>query len=354
MKRVYRWLLQAVGVVGGPVVALVCALSISGLIISVFGVNPLEALKYIIIGSFGSTWNIAITLVKATPLMLAGLGLVVCYRTGLISVGAEGQIIVGGFTAAMAGIYLVALPAPLLLPIMVLAGAIGGGIWGAIPGYLKARMGVSEVINTIMLNYIAFFLINYLVDVPFRDPEGYFPQTALLQVNAILPRIWPGTRLHLGFVLGLLGAVLVYILMWRLPLGYQLRATGSNRTTAEFAGLKVNRNIVLSMTIAGAFAGVAGMSEIAGIHKRVISGFSSEYGFDAMAVALLGRKHPLGTIIAAIFFGALRVGASEMQRVLQVPASLIFVVQGLIIIFILLEELIGERFIYKWLREKSN
>lgn len=348
------WFLKILSLVGGSVIALFCALFISGLIISVFGVNPFDALRLIIIGAFGSTWNIAITLVKATPLLLAGLGLVVCYRTGLISVGAEGQIIVGGFTAALAGIYFPWLPSPVLIPLMILAGALGGGLWGAIPGYLKARMGVSEVINTIMLNYIAFFLINYLVDVPFRDPEGYFPQSALLHANAILPRIWPGTRLHLGFLIGLVGAVVVYILMWRLPLGYALRATGSNRNAAEFAGLKVNRNIILSMTIAGAFAGVAGMSEISGIHKRVISGFSSEYGFDAMAVALLGRKHPLGTIVAAIFFGALRVGASEMQRVLQVPASLIFVVQGLIIIFILLEELIGERFIYRRLREKSN
>ncbi len=326
----------------GPMIALLLALIISAVIIALSGVNPLIAFKHMYLGSFGGMRNFTNTLVKATPLMLAGLGLVVSYRTGLISIGAEGQIVFGGFIAALCGVYLGFLPGVLLIIVMIIGGAVGGGFWGAIPGYLKAKLGVSEVINTIMLNYIAIYLIFFMVDGPFRDPAGFLPQSPMIAARAWLPRLIPRTRLHFGFVIALAGALIVWFILWRSPLGFQMRAVGYNREAARFCGIKVKRNLVLAMFISGGFAGIAGMSEIGGLHHRLISGFSSEYGYDAMAVALLGRKHPLGTIIAAVFFGALRVGAGEMQRVMQVPGSLIFIIQGLIILFVLLEEIIGK------------
>lgn len=326
---------------------------ISALIIALSGANPLFALKLMFLGSFGSISSITDTLVKATPLMLAGLGLVVSFRTGLISIGSEGQIIVGGFTAALCGVYLGFLPGWLLIIAMIISGAVGGGLWGAIAGYLKAQFGVSEVINTIMLNYVAHYLIFFMVDGPFEDPGGYVPQSAEIAVQAYLPMIIPGTRLHLGFVFALISVVAVWFLLWRSPLGFQMRFVGCNREAARFSGISVKRNFVLSMAISGGFAGIAGMVQIGGVHHRLISGFSSGYGFDAMAAALLGQKHPIGTVIASVFFGALRMGATEVQMVLQVPVSLVYIVQGLIILFVLMEELLGKKFIYRWVHKQT-
>lgn len=331
-----------IGKVLGPIIALIFALIISAVIIALTGVNPFIAFKHMYLGSFGGMRNFTNTLVKATPLLLAGLGLVVSYRTGLVSIGSEGQIVFGGFIAALCGVYFGFLPGVILIILMLIGGALGGGLWGAIPGYLKAKLGVSEVINTIMLNYIAIYLIAFMLDGPFQDPASFVPQSSVIAVQAWLPRLIPRTRLHLGFVIALISAAVVWFLLWRSPLGFQMRAVGFNREAARFSGIKVKRNIVLAMFISGGFAGIAGMSEIGGLHHRLISGFSSEFGYDAMAVALLGRKHPFGTIIAAIFFGALRVGAGEMQRVMQVPGSLIFIIQGLIILFVLMEQLIGK------------
>ncbi|MBE3580941.1 MAG: ABC transporter permease [Thermoanaerobacteraceae bacterium] len=324
----------------GPAAALVLAFIVASFIIALSGANPLLAYKYMLSGAFGSLRSFTETLVKATPLLLSGLGLTVAYRTGLISIGAEGQMIMGGLFATLAGIYMGWIPGPALILVVMLAGMVGGGLWGAIPGYLKARLGVSEVINTIMLNYIAIFLVSYLLDVPLREPPGYFPQTAQIARHAWLPYVLPGTRLHLGVLIAFASAFVVYFLLWRSPLGYQMRAVGYNREAARHSGMNVGKNMVLALSLSGAFAGLAGMVEIAGLHHRLLNGFSSEYGFDAMAVALLGKLHPAGVIIASIFFGALRVGANMMQRSVQVPASLVFVIQGLVILFVLMDELL--------------
>lgn len=324
----------------GPLVALILALLVASFIITFSGANPLLAYTYMVYGAFGSIRSVTETLVKTTPLLLCGLGLTIAYRTGLISVGAEGQMIMGGLFATLAGIYLGRLPGVVLIPVLMLAGMVGGGLLGAIPGYLKARLGVSEVINTIMLNYIAYYLVAYLLDVPLREPPGYFPQSAQIARQAWLPYLIPGTRLHLGVVIAFLSALVVYFLIWRSPLGYEMRAVGFNREAARHSGMNVEKNMVLAFSLSGAFAGLAGMVEIAGLHHRLLNGFSSEYGFDAMAVALLGKLHPVGVIIASIFFGALRVGANMMQRSVQVPASLVFVIQGLVILFVLMDELL--------------
>jgi simple sugar transport system permease protein len=324
----------------GPAVALLLAFICTAVIIVVSGKNPVLAFQSMFSGAFGSMMSISVTLVKAVPLLLAGLGLTIAYRTGLSSVGAEGQMIIGGLLAALTGIYLGFLPAFVLLPLSMLAGIIGGGIWSGVLGYLKAKLGVSEVINTIMMNYVAIYLVAFLLDGPLREPPGYYPQSARTAAGSWLPVLIPRTRLHAGILLAIGAVFLVYFLLWKSPIGFQMRAVGYNPAAARVNGISVQRNIVLAMTLSGAFAGLAGMVEISGLHHRLMSGFSSEYGFDAMAVALLGKLNPFGVLISALFFGALRVGANQMQRTVQVPSALVFVIQGLVILFVLMDALI--------------
>jgi len=323
----------------GPLVALTLALLVASLIVMASGANPIEAYASMWDGAFGSFRSFSETLVKATPLLLAALGLTISYRTGLVSVGSEGQMIIGALFATLAGIYFQGLPGMIILPIVMLAGMLGGGLWGAIPGYLKARLGVSEVINTIMLNYVAIFFVAYLLDVPLREPPGYFPQSAMIAPEAWLLPLVTGTRLHAGVAIAIISVFVVYFLLWRSPIGYQMRAVGFSQTAAKNSGIHVQKNLILAMSLSGVFAGLAGMVEISALHHRLMNGFSSEYGFDAMAVALLGKLHPAGVVIASLFFGALRVGANMMQRTVQVPASLVFVIQGLVILFVLMDVL---------------
>ncbi|WP_227764913.1 ABC transporter permease [Zhaonella formicivorans] len=318
-----------------PFIAVVLALLVGALIIAMAGASPLYAYQWLLYGAFGSLNSFSETLIKTTPLLISGLGLAIAFRSNMISIGAEGQIIMGGLFATLAGLYITGLPAVVMIPLLIIAGFIGGAIWGAIPGLLKAKLGVSEIINTIMLNYIALYFVNYLLDIPLREPPGYFPQSAQIVKEAWLPVILPGTRLHAGFLLGLLLVVAYYFLMFRLPLGYKIRAVGLNPHAARYGGINVERNMVIAMALSGGLAGIAGMSEIAGVQHRLLGAFSSGYGFDAIAVALLGKLHPLGVLASALFFGALRVGANSMQRAAQVPASVVYVIQGLVVIFVL-------------------
>lgn len=324
----------------GPALALLSAFLCTAIIILLSGKNPLLAFQEMFFGAFGSMVSITETLVKSVPLLLAGLGLTIAFRTGLSSIGAEGQMIIGGLCATLCGIYLGGLPAFVLLPLTVIAGMLGGALWAAIPGLLKARLGVSEVINTIMMNYIAIYFVAYLLDGPLREPPGYFPQSAQVAEGAMLPVLIPGTRLHAGVLLALGAVFFVWFLLWKSPLGFQMRAVGNNPIAARANGISVQKNIVLAMALSGALVGLAGMSEITGIHHRLLSGFSSDYGFDGIAVALMGKLNPFGVVVSALFFGALRVGANQMQRTVQVPSSLVFVIQGLVILFVLMDALL--------------
>ncbi len=337
----------------GPALALLLAFLCTAIIILLSGKNPLLAFREMFYGAFGSLVSLTETLVKSVPLLLAGLGLTIAYRTGLSSIGAEGQMIIGGLCATLCGVYLGFLPAVLLLPLTMIAGMLGGALWAAIPGFLKARLGVSEVINTIMMNYIAIYFVAYLLDGPLREPPGYFPQSAQVAEGAFLPILIPGTRLHAGVLLAILGVFFVWFLLWKSPLGFQMRAVGNNPIAARANGISVEKNIVLAMALSGALVGLAGMSEISGIHHRLLSGFSSDYGFDGIAVALMGKLNPFGVVVSALFFGALRVGANQMQRTVQVPSSLVFVIQGLVILFVLMDALL-RNYAIKIVRSKKH
>jgi general nucleoside transport system permease protein len=310
------------------------AFLLGALLILAIGANPLQAYWILLQTAFGSANGFAETMVKACPLLLAGLGVAVAYRARFWNIGAEGQIYAGGTAAALTGIYLGELPALIHLPLTLLAGLLGGGILGLIPGYLKARLKVNEVITTLMLNYIVIGFASYLVHGPLRDRASGITISPQLAASAWLPIIIPRTRFHLGILLALLAAGLIYLLLDRTVLGFQIRAIGENVRAARIAGIRVEWVTIWAVLLSGALAGLAGAAEIAGVQHRLVEGFSPGYGYLAIAVALLGNLKPLTIIPSAILFAALLNGAEAMQRAAGVPVSMIYVIEGLVIIFV--------------------
>jgi len=302
-------------------------------VIALMGVSPLRAYGYLLRGAFGDLNSVAETLVKAIPLVFTGLSYAFAYRCGLINIGAEGQLYMGGLATAIVGVYVKGIPALIHVPLALTAGFLAGALWGLIPGVLKARLGVSEIINTIMMTYIAQLFVGYMVTGPIKEP-GYFPQTALVEPSAMLPKILPPTRLHLGLVFALLAVAAFWVVLWGTPYGFAVRAVGLNARAAEAAGIAPGPTMASALAVAGGFAGLAGSCEILGVQFRLLQGFSPGFGWDGIAVGLLGQATPLGVLAAAVFFGALRAGGNVMQRGVGVPVAVIYVVQAIIIIVV--------------------
>jgi len=298
------------------------------------GINPLFAYGSLFKGAFWGIDNLSETIVKLCPLLLAGLAVAFPLKCRMFNIGAEGQLYLGALVSTWLGLSLQLPHLPFVL-LLTAGGFLAGGIWGAIPGWLKARYGVSEIINTIMMNYIAIFLVTYIVRGPLQEARKVFPQTDPIAKVAELNLLVSGTRLHIGILIGLFCAVIVYVIFWKTPLGFQIRTVGENPEAAWYAGINISRQTVFSMFMGGGFAGLAGMVEITGIHHRLLAGFSPGYGYSAIAVALLGKAHPLGIILTALFFGGLRQGAGSMQRLAQVPVTVVYLLEGLVILFIL-------------------
>ena len=295
-------------------------------------------------GALFKQFAFANTLVAAIPLMFTGLALALGFRTGVFNIGASGQFLLGATCAVFVG-YAIPLP-PLIHPLAALiAGALGGGLWGAIPGFLKARFGSHEVINTIMLNYLAFFLQDWLVKNPMKDPSPSVVRTPEILPTAFLPRFYD--RLHVGLAIALLAAVFVWWLLNKTVLGFELRTVGSNPEAARYAGMKLGRLTVLSMALSGALAGLGGAVQILGVDRAMQVLYSSDYGFDAIPVALLGQNQPVGVILSAILFGALRNGSDLMQLRSggAVSKEVIFIVQAVILLFIAAPALV--RWLYR-------
>jgi simple sugar transport system permease protein len=274
------------------------------------------------------------SLAAVTPYILAGLAVAVGFKCGLFNIGAEGQFGIGALCSAFVGYSIKGMPWFFHLPLALLAGAIGGAIWGAIPGYLKAVTGAHEVVNTIMMNYISFSLGDWLLNGPMKAP-GYRPLTPVIEDSAMLPRFFPAPlRFNWGFVLALVIALLVYWFLFKTTMGMEIRAVGANPDGARYAGMSIVRNFVLAMTISGALAGLAGATQVLGIDHWVGQNFSSGYGFDSIAIALLGQSHPFGVVLAAGLWGFLRSGATNMQSMAGVPLDVISIIQGLVVIFV--------------------
>jgi len=275
------------------------------------------------------------SLVQSTPYIFAGLAVALGFRVGLFNIGAEGQLFIGAATTVTAAIFLKGLPAIIHIPISLFAGFIGGGLWGLIPGWLKAKTGGHEVINTIMMNYIAFRLSEYLLRGPLKNPEGFTPVSAPIEDSAKLMRFFENPiRFHIGFFIALLFAYLVYLLLFKTTWGYTLRTVGANPRAAKYAGMSIVRSTVIAMVLSGGLAGLAGANEVLGVNHNLAVAFSSGYGFDAIALALLGKSHPFGVVISAILFGFLRNGAIQMQLTAGIPIDIISVLQAAILAFI--------------------
>lgn len=331
-----------------PVFATLAALLVGALMLLALGANPLVAYAALVEGAFGSLNAIADTLVRATPLLFVGVGICIASRGGVTNIGGEGQFVVGALCAVLVGLSFPDGPALLVVPAALLAGMVGGAIWGGIPGLLKAHFNVNEILSTVMMNQIAVQGMNFLLIGPLMDPvqlqrASRIPQTARISPAFDLPRLAP-TRLHLGTLLAILMAVLVYILLWRTTLGYRIRAVGLNKEAARYAGINVPRYIALSLALSGALAGLAGAVQIYGVNFRMFTdgsatGFTGSAGFHGIVAALFGQLHPLGTIPAAFLFGGLLVGANKLQRAVQVPAALIVTLNGLVVVFVVSTEL---------------
>lgn len=322
-----------------PLIAVPAALLLGALMLLALRVNPIEAYTALFAGAFGSVSGLTQTLVKATPLLLVALGVVIAFRGGVINIGGEGQIIVGALAATALAVSFPTWPGWLLLPLCLLAGALGGAVWGGVPGILKARLGVNEILSTVMMNAIAVQFANFLLRGPLIDPKEIAAGTRIAQ-SALLPRsVWlarlvPKTLLHAGAILALVLAVLVFIFLWRTTIGYRIRAVGLNPFAARYAGIPVRVYQALSLILGGAFAGLAGAVEVMGVQHRMLEGLSGGYGFSGIVVALFGGLHPLGAVPASILFGGLLVGADQMQRTVQVPSALIDTLLGLIVLLV--------------------
>ncbi len=325
-----------------PVLATLAALAVGAIMLLLMGANPMTGYAALLEGAFGSANALADTLVKATPLLLVGLGICIAFRGGVINIGGEGQMILGALAATIVGLVMPDAPGLLVVPLAMIAGFLGGALWGGIPGYLKARFNVNEILSTIMMNVIAVQLMNLLLRGPMIDVDqpsaARIPQTVRLSPAFDLPRLVP-TRLHLGAAIAVVLAFVVYFFLWRTTIGYRIRAVGLNQFASRYAGINVNRYMVLSLLLSGAMAGLAGAVQVYGVNHRMVTdgtaaGFTGAAGYNGIVAALFGQLHPIGAIPASFLFGALLVGANKLQRVTQVPAALITTLNGLVVIFV--------------------
>lgn len=324
-----------------PILAVGAALAVGAVMLAVLGANPLQGYGAMISGAVGGWDDIADTAIKATPLLLVGVGISIAFRAGVINIGGEGQIILGAIFATVTALALPGLPRIVLVPLVLLAGALGGGLWGAIPGALKAYAGVNEILSTIMMNIIAAQFLSFLLQDLLIEPGAIkIQQTKRLTENADLPILPGGTRLHIGFLVALLVAVLGYFLLFRSALGVRLRAVGHNPHASRYAGMPVKKSIVQALAFSGAAAGVAGAVLVFGSesHRFIGEGgaaaFTQSAGFNGIVAALFGGLHPLYTVPASLLFGAMLTGGISLQRELQVPAALIIALNGLVVVFV--------------------
>lgn len=315
-----------------PVGVLLLALAVGALVVWFSGGQPVPAFGALARGAFGDTNSLLRTLSKATPLLFSGLAVAIALRAGLFNIGAEGQLLVGGLTAAWIGFAVGGLPIFVHLPLAMAGGAAAGAVWGFVPGLLKAWRGTHEVIVTIMMNYIAIQLTRYLVNNPLKDPTTSATATPWILPTARLWGLEGGTNFSAGFGLALLAAVVYAFLLRRMALGFEIRAVGLGAEAARAAGIRVGRTMIIAMMISGALAGLAGSVEVLGVHRRFYDQFSPGYGFDSIAVALLGGLNALGVTLSAILFGGLNSGAISMEAMADTPRQIAGVVQAVVIL----------------------
>jgi ABC-type uncharacterized transport system permease subunit len=329
-----------------PLLAIFTALVIGALIMFATGANVLDAYRGLFLGAVGNPTAIANTFVEATPFIFGGLAVALGFKCGLFNIGVEGQIAMGSMAAAVAGFAITGLPLIIHLPLAILAGLLGGALWGAIPGFLRARTGAHEVITTIMLNYIAIRLTDYLIKGPFLDHSSSSPRTPFIAPSAQLPYLFgQDYRLNAAFLIAIAMAFFIWWLLRKTTIGFEIRTVGSNPDAAQYSGMSITRNFVLAMALSGGLAGLAGAGQVLGLEHNLKASFSAGYGFDSIAIALLARSNPIGIIPAAIFWGALRNGAGLMQLEGHISRDLINIIQALVIVFVAADQIV--RWLYR-------
>ena len=318
-----------------PLIALILGLLIGAILIFLAGSNPLVGYQALYQGTFGSLDSFAEVLIKAIPLVIVGMGIAIAFQASFWNIGGEGQILMGAIMATWIGT-MKFLPAPLMLPLILLGSFVAGCLWGSIAGIFKSKFGLNEVIVTIMLNYVAIYFQIYMVRGPLIDKSmPFWPMSEYLPSYASLPRLLSTTRLHAGLLLAIGVIIAAWIILYHSPFGYKIQAIGLNPSAAQYGGINVGRTLILTVGLSGGLAGLVGANEICGVHHRLLDNISAGYGYTAIVVAVLGHLKPLGVLIAGFFFGALIVGTDAIKQMATTPAALVLVFQGMILILVL-------------------
>jgi ABC-type uncharacterized transport system permease subunit len=331
-----------------PALAILIGLLMGAILLSLMGTPPWEAYIEMARGAFGSVYSLSETLVKSTPLLFTGLAVGLAFRSGFWNIGAEGQLYMGAMGGTWVALTYPGVPAPLLQPLMIVVGGLAGAIWGLIPAMLRAYWRVNEIITTLMCNYIAILWVDFLFYGPWKDPKAFgFPFTPPLPQTARFPFL-PGSRVHLGLLLGLLAAAGLAIMLGRTTFGYEIRMVGLSPDTARYAGMNLARVTLLVMCLSGGLAALAGVCEVAGVQGQLKHGLSPGYGYTAIIVAWLARLHPWATIAVSVLLGGLLVGSDMLQIAMHLPVAVAYMLQGLMLFSLLsVEFLLSHRFVWK-------
>ncbi|QMV41516.1 ABC transporter permease [Cohnella cholangitidis] len=320
--------------VSGILMAVITALLCGFVVIFLTSSEPFAAVSALFLDPLSSWFNIGTILNKAVPLILTGLALSVVFQTGVFSMGAEGQLYIGSFLGALTAVYLPGLSPWIHLPLVVIAALIGGALFGAIPGLLKAYLNANEIVTTLMLNFVAILLTSYFVNNQFKSQGGGYAKMENIDKNILLAKIIPGTSAHAGILIALAAVAVVYLLLYKTSIGYELRMVGKNGHFARYGGIATRKIIVISVMISGALAGLAGIVEILGIQQTFKQNFSAGLGFDGIIIALLARNHPVGVLVAGLFYAYIQVGAQTMQYGSDMPREVAVIIQVMLVLLV--------------------
>ena len=318
-----------------PILAIVISLLISAIFVVLLKKNPITAFYYLFYGAIGTKFAFKEMLVKATPLILTGVAVAIAFIAKYWNIGAEGQLYAGALAATWVGILNLPLPPSLYILLVITVGFVAGAIWSGIPGYLKAKFKVDDVVTTLLMNYIMIYIVSALLNGPWRNPKTMYPESVMIAVNARFPKIIPRSRVHFGLIISLLAVVFMYFLIRKTKLGFEIRATGANPSAANFLGINTIKSIILVSIISGGIAGLAGVGEVAGVHYHLIQEISPGYGYSGIVIAMLGRLNSIGVFLAAIYFAIIITGAQMMSRTLNIPPYIADVIQGITLIVML-------------------
>jgi len=322
-----------------PILAIVLGFVLGAIFIQASGLNALEAYSAMFLGAFSTPYKIAEMLVKSSPFMLAALGFAIAFKAGYWNVGVEGQLVIGTVVALWGGITFTYLPPILLIPLIYLLGFVGAGAWSLISGVLKAKYGVNEILTTLMMNYVAFWVGHYLVHWPWDDPDVYVPQTIPIVASAKLP-ILEGTRLHIGIIIGVITGIMIYMFFKKSTLGYCIRAVGLSVEGARYGGVSVANTVMIASFLSGGIAGLGGVGEVLGAYHVILENLTYGYGFIGIAAAMLALNNPLGIVLSSFFFGFLYTGSLYMTRGAGLTIGAVQLFVGIMILVTLVSPLI--------------